>query len=124
MKKAHLPIFAAMLAAVLLLAGCAPKPVPVAPDNPYIGRWTAVKCFIFDEETPVTDVFSTGLELELSEDGTAKLISDETEDAVWVPYESGVALRGNLRMLFTEEDGLLVTSIVGAKICFEKVQEG
>ena len=127
MKKVLMVVFCMIFAlSFLTLTGCGGSSdsgegeAPAA-DSPYIGTWTVVSASVADEEAETEDI--PQFTLEVREDGTAALTSDEGDvsEGNWTVIDGGIKVKGDdINMKFKDKDGGLECKIIGVHLFLEK----
>ena len=120
MKKIiSLALIAVMAVSMLVLVSCGGGEKDDLSDSKYVGTWKISKLSVLDE----SDDFDEEWTLEINGDGTGKSISEEeTDDFTWKLVDGGFKTKGDLELTFKDDGENIVSSLMGVKLIFEKVE--
>lgn len=131
-KKISILLVALMAVSCLMLASCGGSDNgsesgdignPPTADSPYIGVWQPTGAEIEGEDNVNATFENAPFTLDLREDGTAIVTTDEETTGTWTEKSDGVHVAaGDTDADFRDIDGNLVTDILGIEIVFEKQQ--
>lgn len=89
-------------------------------DSPYLGTWVSANISLGEESGELDEQMS----ITLNGDGTGVMSSSEgDEDFTWSPTSDGFKTSGDFKATFKEEEGGLVTKIIGVELHFVRADE-
>ena len=94
---------------------------PPTADSPYIGVWQPTDADLEGEDNFTATFDNAPFTIDLREDGTAVVTTDEETTGTWTVKSDGVHVAaGDTDADFRDVNGKLVTNIIGLEIVFEK----
>lgn len=86
-------------------------------DSKYVGTWKAESMSLGDDSGD----FENEYLLVVNGDGTGQMTGgDEVAEFTWSPVENGFKTKGGVKTTFKDEDGGIVTKIIGVELHFVK----
>lgn len=89
----------------------------------YVGTWKATSAQVKDETEDIDEVLDEDFIIELKEDGTATMTSEDgVEEGKWFETKDGVRFQGadESDIEFKYSDGKLDLKVIGVHLIFEK----
>ena len=115
MKKRMIAILLLTVLTCTALLACGGK--KDLSQSKYLGTWKVASMTLLGEsEAPDEEII-----LVLNPDGTATLATGgEVSNCTWDETNSGIKLKGDAKLTFTEKDGGLTAKVIGVEMLFEK----